>query len=111
MELRAVMRYRHKYNVAPPNERTCDGILFGSKKEMNRYIELKQLRDDCQVVQFFHHVRVPVGPKTKYEVDFLVFWADGRVSWEDTKGVRTQVYKLKKRQFETTYPPFEIEEM
>ena len=37
------MRRRSKYGVAPAQERTLDGIRFDSKREMQRYSELKLL--------------------------------------------------------------------
>jgi hypothetical protein len=40
----------------------------------------------------------------KYVCDFLIFWADDTVTFEDVKGMRTPMYKLKKKQVEALYP-------
>ena len=40
----------------------------------------------------------------KYLLDFQIFWANKEISFVDVKGVRTDVYKLKKKQVEQLYP-------
>jgi len=40
----------------------------------------------------------------KYRVEFMEVWSDGRVRYVDVKGVRTQVYIMKKKQVEALYP-------
>ena len=44
-----------------------------------------------------------------YRIDFVVFWSDGNVTFEDVKGVRTPQYITKKKMVEALYP-IEIEE-
>ena len=34
----------------------------------------------------------------------MVHWADGTITYEDVKGFKTEVYKLKKKLIETLYP-------
>jgi len=87
-----------------------DGILFDSSKEANRYCELKILRDEGSVKIFFRQVPVDLPGGIIYRLDFLVFWKNGEVSHEDTKGFRTPEYKLKKKQVEALYP-IKIEEL
>jgi hypothetical protein len=81
----------------------ADGLKFRSKKERARYLELCALRD-AGACWFLWQVpfRLPGG--TKYVLDFLVFWADGHQTFEDSKGVRTPMYVMKKRQVEALYP-------
>jgi Protein of unknown function (DUF1064) len=104
------------------------GTWFGSLKEARRYIELKgreragTIRDlrlqpryvlcglvvdhaDCRDVNAgtIANRRAPVGDYVgdfEYDERHGIVWT--RVV-EDTKGVRTAVYKLKKRLFETQY--------
>lgn len=91
-------RGRHKYGASAPAARTVDGILFGSKAEAARYRELKALSASGAVRFFLRQVPFHLPGKTRYLLDFLVFWADGRQTFEDVKGVRTQLYELKRRQ-------------
>ena len=43
-------------------------------------------------------------------IDFVVFWANGEVTFVDVKGMKTEQYKAKKRMVETMYAPVRIEE-
>jgi hypothetical protein len=83
---------------------------FASKKEARRYLELKRLKQACKVVSFEMQKTFPLNDyaktkreQIKYICDFFVKWGDGKETVEDTKGYRTQVYKLKKKLFETKY--------
>jgi hypothetical protein len=103
---------RHKYRVAPAEQREADGIRFDSKKERARYIELKRLRDETKEVVFFlRQVPFDLPGNTKYRVDFVVWWADGGTTFEDVKGMRTAMYKMKKKQVEDLYQPVHITEI
>lgn len=102
---------RHKYGVSPRDQRTYKGITFDSKREMHRYQELELEQKAGEVLTFLHQAprfRLPGG--SSYTADFLVFWSDGHVTIEDSKGVRTEVYKLKKRAVEEIYSPITITE-
>ena len=88
-----------------------DGITFDSKKEAARYVELKRLQEAGDVLWF--HMQVPMilwgtdkgdGKPERYRVDFQVFWSDGRVSYEDVKGMQTRQFKRKKKIVERLYP-------
>lgn len=107
------MRHQfHKYNVSPKDQRTVDGITFDSKREAARYLELKAAREAGSVVQFITQApsfRLPGG--VRYVCDFLVFWADGTVTFEDVKGMRTASYKAKKKMVEELYSPIQITEV
>jgi hypothetical protein len=103
------MRVVYPKLVATPNKYRAkktriDGITFDSQKEARRYSELRLLQKAGEVL-FFHRQPIfdlPGG--TTYRADFLVFWADGHVTWEDVKGVRTPAYKRAKKQVEAVYP-------
>jgi dsDNA-binding SOS-regulon protein len=92
---------KNKFNAKPTE---IDGIRFDSKKEAARYSQLKMLRSAGEVVMFLLQVPFILPGNTRYRVDFAVFWADGRVTFEDTKGRETETFKLKKRQVEALYP-------
>lgn len=86
----------------------CDGIIFDSKKERDRYAELKQMEkagiiSDLELQPRFE-LQEPFmcdGKKERsinYIADFK-YSQGGRVIVEDVKGKRTDVYKLKRKLF------------
>ena len=120
---------RHKYGAKPV---TVDGIRFHSTKEAARYGELKLLLkagDARQLRLQPRYALIPltgdprglrdvnaatwtmkVLPVAYYVADFEYEESDrgyGGIKWslvvEDSKGVKTEVYKLKKRWFEAQY--------
>lgn len=111
----------NKYHVSAKEDRTADGITFASKAEMRRYLELLDLQKTGAVAFFFRQVPIALPGKTKYLADFVSFWPvefgtrkpkalrSYMVRFEDVKGCRTEIYRLKKRQVEALYP-IEIEE-
>ena len=75
---------------------------FDSKKEANRFVELTLL-EKAKVIQDLRiQVKFPLIKKSKYgreivyKADF-VYYQDGKMVVEDTKGFKTPVYRLKKR--------------
>lgn len=103
-----------RIRVAPKAARTCNGIVFASKAEMIRYIELCVLERagrisflETQPVFELLPDFVYQGKKYKgirYIADFRYLDAHG-VEWvEDVKGVQTDAYKLKKKMLLAKYP-------
>lgn len=117
---------RRKYANEPTE---IDGFKFDSRKEARRYVALRTSRDegaaiarpgheDGVVLQFVVHAPRFVCPSARqtgkpvtYTADFLVFWTDGVVTIEDTKGVRTEAYVTKKLLVERLYSPLTITEL
>ena len=96
---------RHKYRAKRTEN---DGIRFDSKLEAQYYGILKLLRDNTNEVLFFlRQVPIHLPGGTKLVIDFQVFWSDGKVTFEDVKGMQTDQFKIKKREVEALYP-FEI---
>ena len=95
------MRYHSKYHAV---RTTIDGITFASKKEAQRYRELKLLERAGEIsnlqlqVPYIIIEKSKYGRAIKYVADF-VYQESGKngPTVEDTKGYRTDVYKLKKR--------------
>ena len=100
-----------------------DGIKFASKKELNHFIALKQLEKlgfikELELQKVFElqpkyinnhgeHIRA-----ITYIADF--YYYDNKLNKyvvEDTKGFKTDVYKLKKKIFEYVYPNLAIKEI
>lgn len=90
------------------NKKTeVDGIVFDSKREASRYLELKLLQQAGEIqdliLQPSYELRVEGGKVIgKYFADFK-YRVGMKVVVEDSKGVRTDVYRLKKRIVEAVY--------
>lgn len=84
------------------NQRTLyGGRWYASKKEATRASELDVLQRVGAIHSWIPQFKIPIehnGVKIcSYYADFRVTYPDGRVEYEDTKGVRTDVYKLKSK--------------
>ena len=85
---------------------TIDGIDFPSQKEGKRYLELKEMRDRGEITDLKLQVPFILVPafnvgkkryrKMEYIADFT-YMQNGDKIVEDTKGYRTEVYKIKKK--------------
>lgn len=83
---------------------TVDGLTFDSVKEASRWQELKLLEKAGEIVGLNRQLQIELIPKTKlyracyYVADFVYFdKRTGKTVYEDTKGMRTEVYKLKRK--------------
>ena len=102
---------------------SVDGIIFDSKKEAKRYRELKLLEQAGEIFNLQRQVKytliepqyIPTGeiykrgpkkgqPKMKlaerecaYYADFVYTDKTGNTVVEDTKGMKTQDYKIKRK--------------
>ena len=85
-----------------------EGIMFDSKHEAARYQELRLLEQVGEIENL--RLQVPYeliakskyGRSIKYVADF-VYERNGLTVVEDAKGVRTPVYRLKKRMMVEKY--------
>lgn len=84
-----------KYRNVPTE---IDGIRFDSKREASRWCELKLLLTAGAIRNLERQVRFRLTADIVYVADF-VYWDDGTEQQviEDSKGVRTKEYRLKKR--------------
>lgn len=112
------MKSYNKYN----NKKIeYDGYKFDSKKEAEFYKKLKALQKAGKVKEIEVHPKFELQPSFKkngktyrainYYADFLVYYSDGITKLYDTKGKRTEVYKIKKKLFEYKYKDLTIEEV
>lgn len=102
-----------KYKAIPT---TVDGIWFASKLEAKRYQELKLLERAGAIKELSRQHKFPLvvsGAKIcSYAADFV--YIDTRTEAmviEDTKGVRTQSYRIKYKLFHVCYPHLKITEV
>ena len=105
--LKAKPAKRHKYGAVATE---LDGVKFASKKESKRYAELKLLEKAGQIVdltlqpEFELSVGNANGPVGIYRADFE--YLDKRTNKlvvEDVKGLKTPLYKWKKKHVEKQY--------
>jgi hypothetical protein len=90
------------YNKYKAIKTEVDGITFDSKKEARRYQDLKLLEKSGAISKLILQpsLRIEVnGVKVcDYRADFSYYdnGTNKRI-WEDVKGVKTSIYRLKKK--------------
>ena len=91
------------------NQKTeIDGFVFDSKREANRYQELKLLERAGEIENLELQPKYSVDINRKhicnYFADFRYFdKRNGVTITEDAKGMKTDVYKIKKKLVEAIY--------
>lgn len=111
-------RGQHKYGA---RKTTLNGINFDSKAEAQYYQRLLLLQRAGEVTSIELQPVYELQPAYKrngrkvraitYIADFLVTYKDGRQEIVDCKGMKTEVYRLKKKLFEYRYPELTIVEV
>lgn len=111
-----------RYNKYSNKKMEIDGIKFDSKREALRYQQLKMLQKQGLIKELELQKEFELQPKFRkngkayrnitYRADFYYFDNElGKYIVEDTKGFRTEVYKLKKKLFEYKNEDLEIKEV
>lgn len=102
---------RSKYGAV---KTVVDGITFDSKAEARRYGELKLLQAAGVIKDLEMQPRYDITINDKfcafYKADFR-YIQDGEMVVEDVKGMKTPMYRLKKKLVEALYPHVEIMEI
>ena len=98
---------------------TIDGIKFDSRLEGRFYEYLKELKAAKQIKDFEIQKRFllleqfekdgELFRKIEYIADFVVHHHDGMIEVFDTKGVETDVFKLKRKLFEHRYKDLKLQ--
>jgi hypothetical protein len=77
-----------------------DGYIFDSKREAARYAELVLLEKAGEISELECQPKIEINVNEwhicNYFADF-VYMRDGEKVYEDAKGVKTDVYRLKKK--------------
>lgn len=106
------MARRSKYAAIPT---VVDGIRFASKREARRYAELRLLERGGEIanleLQPFFPCVVNGKSVCTYIADFAYLSRGGVRVVEDVKGVKTPVYRLKKKLVEALYANIQIVEV
>lgn len=105
------MKYKNKITE-------INGIKFHSKKEANRYMELKLLQKAGKIKDIELQPKIPLlvnGKSIGYYIGDFRYYdnAKHRLILEDVKSpaTKTPIYNLKKKILETYNPPIEIVEV
>jgi hypothetical protein len=101
---------RNKYGAKTT---VVDGIRFHSKRESERYSELKLLQRAGEIRDLTMQPKFPIVVNNEkicvYIADFFYLAGDKRVV-EDVKGAKTALYSIKKKLVEALYD-FKITEI
>lgn len=80
-----------------------DGTVFDSRKEYNRWVNLKLLERAGRISDLKRQVSYELIPKQvgeracSYIADFVYHDSEGKLVVEDCKGFRTEGYKIKRK--------------
>jgi hypothetical protein len=111
------------YNKYRNKKVIYDGFKFDSKREAKRWYELKLLEKANEITELERQKRFILQPsyinnhhkhirEISYIADFFYYDRKQKIYIvEDVKGIKTDVYKLKKKMFEYVYPNLTIEEI
>ena len=80
--------------------------MFASKKEAMRYKELKFLLQEQRISDLVLQPKFPIevcGKKICTYIADFIYNEDGKQVVEDVKGVKTSVYRIKKKLTEAIY--------
>lgn len=101
------MKYRNRKVI-------LDGIKFDSQNEAAYYLDLIEMKNNGEVINFTLQPSFVLIPSYKkygrtiraitYAPDFYVQYADGREAYVDIKGFATEASKLRKKMFDYIYP-------
>lgn len=91
---------RNKFNA---EKKECNGRVFHSKMEADRAVELQWGESLGEISNLRYQVRYEVIPEQKgesavfYIADFVYLRKDGQEVVEDSKGHRTEAYRIKRK--------------
>ena len=94
-----------------------DNIMFDSNLEATRYRQLKLLQRAKQIsnlrlqVPFLLQESFKKNGKTHRKIEYIadfVYEENGQTVVEDTKGMKTETFKIKQKLFEYKYPDLNL---
>ncbi len=101
-----------KYHVSPKEDRTYNGVVYASKKEMKKAEELDLEIKAGEITFYLRQVPFTLPGGDKYVADFMVFKTTPQGQWWmkviEVKGVWTALAKNKFKRFKKGYPELEI---
>ena len=98
---------KSKYGVSKKADRTYNGVVYMSKLEMKyrKYLDTLVMAGEVQKIKEQYEFKMFVKEKLvcKYLCDLVVKYMDGRTEYVDVKGVKTAMYRLKKKFVEAEF--------
>ncbi len=98
---------RHKFGVAPKEDRTYNGVVYHSKREAELAQGLDTRKKAGNIDFWIRQIPFPLPGDTVYRLDFMTFKHVTNCHWEveflEVKGYETRLGKLKRRLCEETY--------
>ena len=111
------LRNGEKMNKYRNRKVAVDGHVFDSVLESERYKQLKLLQRAGEIknlrlqVPFLLQERFRKNNKSYQKIEYIadfVYEEKGQVVIEDTKGIKTEAFRLKQKLFEKQYPDLTI---
>jgi len=108
-----------KKNKFGAEKTKVDGVKFDSKAESKRYSELKMLEKAGVISNLELQPKFLIIPgvvwngkklRERYYIADFKYTEDSRTVVEDTKGFKTELYKLKRSLFLSKYPEYHFVE-
>jgi hypothetical protein len=97
-KLAAALKGKRKYRNKPVIGQ--DGYRYPSKIEAKHAADLDARRRAGEILGFARQVSFPAGSKRRLVIDFLVVNLDRTIELEDTKGVTTPAFEIKREAVE-----------
>jgi hypothetical protein len=101
---------RNKYNVSAREDRTYNGVVYASKKEMKYYIDTLEPQLKTKEIDYvLRQVPFDLGANITYRADFVTLTKYTKeYHWNfvvyEVKGMETPEWKLKHKLFKDKYP-------
>jgi hypothetical protein len=93
----------NKYNAISTE---VDGIRFQSRREAQRYVELRDAQARGEITGLERQVRYPIRVNDRHICAYLAdfrYLRGAETVVEDVKGYKTDVYKIKRKLVEALY--------
>lgn len=100
-----IPKKRSKYGNKPTHFRSTQGfeLVAASKAEARGYAALDAMIVANEIVLWVPQVSFLLQGGSRYRCDALVWWATGRVTVRDYKGMETPAFKIKRGLMMSTY--------
>lgn len=97
---------RHKFRAVRTD---VNGRSYPSKLEASYAALLHARREAGEIIGWLEHVPLRLAGGVTYQLDFLIFEADGSVRAVETKGFETPVWRVKQKLVAEAYPWLPVE--
>lgn len=108
------MKFKKRKSKYGNSKVSYNGIIFDSKKELNHYLEYQDMLSKRLILSYQRQVKYILQDKFKdmdgktireisYIADHVIEHLNGSIEVIDSKGFKTQVFKLKMKLFKKRY--------